>query len=90
MDKFCRFCVASRDQIQTCDVRGGNFVLRSPELYDEAVNVLKQNDLVSVDGIKQECPLNRLAGFHACKGFPPVHSVPCRAYFQEVFYIGRA
>lgn len=50
--------------MQTYDVRSGNFVLWSPELYD----VLKQNE-PSVDGVKQECPLNRLTGFYACKGF---------------------
>ena len=71
VEKFCRFCMVSREDIQTCDVRSGNFVLRSPELYDNAVNLLKQSELLSVDGVKQECPLNRLKGFHACKGFPP-------------------
>lgn len=71
VDKFCRFCLVNREEIQYCDVRSGNFVLRTPELYDEAVNVLKQGEHVSVDGVKRECPLNRLTGFHACQGFPP-------------------
>lgn len=69
--KFCRFCLCNREEIQTCDVRSGNFVLRTPDLYDEAVNLLNQSELVSVDGVKRECPLNRLTGFHACEGFPP-------------------
>ena len=71
VDKFCRFCLVNREEIQACDVRSGNFVLRSPELYDRAVNVLKQSEVVSVDGVKRDCPLNRLKGFHACQGFPP-------------------
>lgn len=71
VEKFCRFCLASREDIQTRDVRSGNFVLRSPESFDEAVNVLKQSDLASVDGVKRDCPLNSLAGFHTCTGFPP-------------------
>ena len=49
----------------------GNFVLRSPESFDEAVNVLKQSDVASVDGVKRDCPLNSLTGFHTCTGFPP-------------------
>lgn len=71
MGKFCRFCLVNCEEIQTCDVRSGYFVLRTPELYDEAVNVLKQSELVSVDGLKQKCPLDILTGFHACQGFPP-------------------
>ena len=66
-----RFCLVNREEIQYCDVRSGNFVLRTPELYNEAVNVLKQGEHLSVDGVKRECPLNRLTGFHACQGFPP-------------------
>ena len=71
VEKFCRFCLGNREEIQTCDVRDGNFVLRTPELYDEAVNVLKQRHVQSVDGVKRECPLNKLTGFHASQGFPP-------------------
>ena len=71
VEKFCRFCLVSRKDIQTCDVRTGNFVLRSPESFDEAVNVLKQSDVASVDGVKRDCPLNSLTGFHTCTGFPP-------------------
>lgn len=40
-------------------------------MFDEAINVLKQSDLSCVDGIKRDCPLNRLAHFHAAKRFPP-------------------
>lgn len=71
VDKFCRFCLCICEEIQTCDVRSGMFILRTPELYNEALNVLKENELLSVDGVKQEGPLNRLSGFHACQGFPP-------------------
>lgn len=40
-------------------------------MFDEAVNVLTQTDVSCVDGVKKDCPLNRLAHFHAAKGFPP-------------------
>lgn len=71
VDKFCRFCLANRVDIQKYDVRSGIFSLRTPELFDEAVNLLKQSDLSSVNGVKRDCPLNRLTHFHAAKGFPP-------------------
>ena len=77
VEKFCRFCLASRKDIQTHDVRTGNFVLRSPESFDAAVNVLKQSELVSVDGVKRDCPLNSLTGFHTCTGFPPDFFTRC-------------
>lgn len=71
VDKFCRFCLVHHDEIQTCNVSSGNFVLRTPDLYNEAVNLLNESELVSVDGVKRGCPLNILTGFHACQGFPP-------------------
>lgn len=37
----------------------------TPELFDEAVNVLTQTDVSCVDGVKKDCPLNRLTtNFH--------------------------
>ncbi|KAG5268668.1 hypothetical protein AALO_G00215090, partial [Alosa alosa] len=71
VDKFCRFCLASRKDIQTSDVTSGNFVLRSCESFDEAVKVLSHSEAECVDGIKRDCPLNQLTGFHTCQGFPP-------------------
>lgn len=71
VDKFCRFCLASLKDIQQHDVRSGEFILRTPELFDEAINVLRTTDVSCVDGLKRECPLSRLAHFHPAKGFPP-------------------
>lgn len=71
VEKCCRFCLASRADIQKYDVRSGTFTLRTPHLYDEAVNVLKTTDASCVDGLKRDCPLRRLAHFHHAKGFPP-------------------
>ena len=68
VEKFCRFCLANPVDIQQCSVRSGLFTLRTPELFDEAVNVLKQTGVSCVDGVKADCPLNRLAHFHAAKG----------------------
>lgn len=71
VEKFCRFCLASLKDIQQHDVRSGAFILRTPELFDEAINVLKTTDASCVDGLKRDCPLSRLAHFHPAKGFPP-------------------
>ncbi len=50
VEKFCRFCLANRVDIQEHDVRSGNFTLRTPQLFDEAVTVLKTTDVSCVDG----------------------------------------
>ena len=71
VEKFCRFCLASLKDIQQHDVRSGAFILRTPELFDEAINVLNTTDASCVDGLKRVCPLSRLAHFHPAKGFPP-------------------
>ncbi|XP_049450794.1 uncharacterized protein LOC125900072 [Epinephelus fuscoguttatus] len=71
VEKFCRFCLANRIDIQEHDVRSGNFTLRTPQLFHEAVTVLKTTDASCVDGLKRDCPLRRLAHFHPAKGFPP-------------------
>ena len=71
VEKFCRFCLASLKDIQQHDVRSGAFILRTPELFDEAINVLNTIDASCVDGLKRVCPLSRLAHFHPAKGFPP-------------------
>lgn len=71
VDKFCRFCLASLKDIQQHDVRSGAFILRTPELFDEAINVLNTTDASCVDGLKRACPLSRFAHFHPAKGFPP-------------------
>lgn len=71
VEKFCRFCLANRVDIQEHDVRSGNFTLRTPQLFDEAVTVLQTTDASCVDGLKKDCPLRGLPHFHPAKGFPP-------------------
>ena len=44
--------------------------MRTLELFDEAVNVLKTTGASCVDGLKKDCPLSRLAHFHPAKGLP--------------------
>lgn len=70
--KFCRFCLADRNDIQCCQVKSGNFTLRTQESIDNCVFELQHNErLKSVDGVKRACPLDRLCYFQTAKGFPP-------------------
>lgn len=57
VEKSCRFCLASLKDIQQHDDRSGAFTLRTPELFDEAVNVLNTTDASCFDGLKRDCPL---------------------------------
>lgn len=71
VDKFCRFCLISRDQIAT--VKASDFPLRTVEEHNSFVEQLKQSDtLQSVNGVKSECSLSKhLRNFHPVTGFPP-------------------
>lgn len=71
--KFCRFCLASLEDIQTVEVRQGVFPLRSPEQHDHCIAELKSSEfLTNVNGVKDECVLQKhLSFFHANTGFPP-------------------
>lgn len=72
VDKFCRFCLASRSDIQCCSVQNGSFVLRTKESHNENLNTLRENEkLQSIDGVKRDCVLNSLSYFHCITGFPP-------------------
>lgn len=71
VDKFCRFCLASRSEINIHKVSDGLFPLRTTEAHENILLELKGTDLVSVDGVKRDCALNRLSHFHTIQGFPP-------------------
>ncbi|XP_049330956.1 uncharacterized protein LOC125799085 isoform X2 [Astyanax mexicanus] len=71
VDKFCRFCLASRSDIQSTSVRTGCFPLRTKILHNEAVKSLKEHESIVVDGVKGDCVLNELNYFHCITGFPP-------------------
>lgn len=72
VDKFCRFCLASRKDIQTTELRSDSFPLRTKLSYEACVSELKQNaDITCVNGVKRDCVLNRLTYFHTVTGFPP-------------------
>lgn len=53
MDKFCRFCLASKSEIQTTE-QEGKFNLRTPELHDSNLEQLKSNEKLT-DGTGVFC-----------------------------------
>lgn len=72
VDKFCRFCLASRRDIQTTEVRGGLFPLRTKLTHEADVLEVKQSELIqNVNGVKRNCVLDNLTYFNTVTGFPP-------------------
>lgn len=71
VDKFCRFCLISRDQIATPEVN--DFQFRCVDQHNAFLEELRQTDnLQSVNGVKKECVLGKhLLFFHPITGFPP-------------------
>lgn len=70
--KCCRFCSASKEDIQVYAVKSGRFALRTQESLDNCVAELQHNEsLTCVDGVKRDCVLNKLSYFETAKGFPP-------------------
>lgn len=71
VDKFCRFCLASRQDIDTHEVKEGVFPLRTVEAHKQDLLELNRHQFVSVNGVKSDCVLDRLSHFHTIQGFPP-------------------
>lgn len=61
VDKFCRFCLASRHDIQRSSVQSKSFLLRTKESYNKNISTLRENEnLKVVDGVKGHCVLNKV------------------------------
>ena len=69
VEKFCRFCCISRNQIANVEPR--DFPLRTVRQHDTFVEELKSSDKQSVNGVKSACVLSNLSYFHPVTGFPP-------------------
>lgn len=69
----CRFCMATRDDIQVKEVRSGTFEMRTKEKHQQHVqDVLQDSTLVAQYGVKSSCPLSdNLKHFSTIGGFPP-------------------
>lgn len=69
----CRFCMATREDIQVKEVRSGSFEHRTKENHDQQVQeVLQDSTLVRQYGVKRSCALSdHLDHFYVVGGFPP-------------------
>lgn len=70
VDKFCRFCLASRQDIDIHEVKEGVFPLRTVEAHKHDLLELNTHQFVSLNGVKRDCVLNRLS-FPHYPGLPP-------------------
>ena len=69
---FCRFCTATRDQIQSYEVGGGEFSLRTKASHDCEVQAVMRGENQDQCGVQGDCVLNQsLEYFHTITGFPP-------------------
>nr|XP_020445017.1 uncharacterized protein LOC109953925 [Monopterus albus] len=68
---ICRFCTATRTEIQEREVRSESFDLRTKELHASHVNSAQQNSSSSF-GVKRQCAITKnLAHFSVQTGYPP-------------------
>ncbi|KAL1273015.1 hypothetical protein QQF64_028877 [Cirrhinus molitorella] len=73
VDKFCRFCMASRTDAQLQEVRTGAFELREKGAHNRQVQESLQDPNAGRNsGVKGQCPLtSSLEHFHVIGGYPP-------------------
>lgn len=73
VDKFCRFCMASRTAAQHQEVRSSAFQLRGRDTHNRQVQESLQNpNLCRETGVRGQCPLTSiLEHFHVIGGYPP-------------------
>lgn len=71
-NKFCRFCLAGREEIQTHNVSEGRFPKRTIESHEKTLSEMQNSKVTQVvDGVKSDCVLNKLEHFSTIRGFPP-------------------
>ncbi|RVE72780.1 hypothetical protein OJAV_G00041440 [Oryzias javanicus] len=70
-DYICRFCTATRSEIQSQEVKEGGFRLRSEELHQAHVASAREHSQACC-GVKTTCVLaESLSFFEVTSGFPP-------------------
>ena len=67
-DHFCTLCYATQDDIQT-KFYESEFMLRTLSTYKCDVSRLTQSSCKHVRGVKKECKLNNIDGFHITKNW---------------------
>lgn len=73
VERFCRFCMASKHEIQEKEVCPGSFTPRNTQMYNQQVQAVQQDPTLAKDyGVKKMCVLTEsLSHFHAINGYPP-------------------
>lgn len=73
VEQMCRFCRATRKEIQTKNVGSGFYKLRTKDAQDRQLQEVKEDpSKVALYAVKSECVLcASLKYFHAVDGFPP-------------------
>lgn len=73
VDRFCRFCMATRDEMQAKEVNSGAFEPRTIDAHNQQVQEVKQDPTKAKQyGVKGECVLtDGLEHFHVVHGYPP-------------------
>ncbi|KAK0151755.1 hypothetical protein N1851_006855 [Merluccius polli] len=67
-----RLCTATGDKVQSHDVGGGEFCLRTKASHDSVVHAVMHGDSQSQCGVHGDCDLSQsLEYFHTVTGFPP-------------------
>lgn len=68
----CRFCKATREEIQSSAVRDGEFTSRTKGSHDHDLQDVLQGDGHNQFGVQRDCVLRvNLQYFHTIAGFPP-------------------
>lgn len=73
VDRFCRFCMASRSKMQDKEVSSGYFESRTVDTHNQQVQEVRQDPTVAKQyGVKGGCVLtDPLEHFHVVRGYPP-------------------
>lgn len=73
VDRFCRFCLASKSQLSKIEVSSSLFESRTIDTHNTHVKEVEGNpDMTRTYGVKSACPLTtNLDYFHAITGYPP-------------------
>ena len=71
--RFCRFCMATRSDIQDKDVSSATFEPRTKETHNRQVQEVHQDPTLAREyGVKRGCVLtDSLEHFHVISGYPP-------------------
>jgi len=69
---FCRFCMTTNEELANGQHNAACSETRTPERYDNALQQLRAQERLSVEGVKAESVFNSLRSYHVCQpGLPP-------------------